>query len=184
MSLKQSVIHSETSKKKPSIKQRAISLAKNIVFFLVIFIALQAFMQRNMATGVAPAFNTTLINEKPVSLDIYKGKPLMLHFWADWCPKCKLEEGSISDINNDGTPLVTVAFQSGDKTNVQAFLSKRGIENWPVIVDQSGSLAQKYGVTGVPATFFIDAQGKIRFKTIGLTSKWGMKIRMWLMSFY
>lgn len=171
---------------KLSLKIRVISMAKNILFFLVIFIALQTFMQRNMASGIAPAFNTTttLIDDKPVSLEQYKGKPIMLHFWADWCPKCKLEEGSISDINTTDTQLVTIAFQSGDNKQVQAFLSERKIEDWPVIVDQSGSLSHQYGVTGVPATFFVDSSGNIRFKTIGITSKWGMQIRMWLTGFY
>ena len=171
-------------KPKPPFKKRIIGTIKNIIFFLVIFFVLQAFMQRNMANGVAPTFDAKLINGEQVELSAYQGKPLLLHFWASWCPKCKFEEGSISDINNDTDQVMTVAFQSGEINEVKQFLMKRNIEDWPVIVDQSGFLAQKYGVTGVPATFFIDSKGNIRFKTIGITSKWGMKLRLWLTSLY
>lgn len=174
---------SKTSQKK-SFKERAISLFKNAIFFLVIFLILQTFMQRNMANGIAPAFETTSINGKPVDLKAYQGKPLLLHFWASWCPKCKFEEGTITDINNDKDQVMTVAFQSGGTPEVKQFLMKRNTQDWPVIVDQEGSLAEEYGVTGVPATFFIDSKGNIRFKTMGLTSKWGMKVRMWLTSLY
>ncbi len=175
---------SSQKKTKPSVKERAIGLLKNVIFFLVIFLILQTFMQRNMAKGIAPDFDTTLINGTPVNLNTYQGKPLLLHFWASWCPQCKFEEGTITDINNDTDQVMTVAFQSGGANEVKQFLMKRNTQDWPVIVDQDGSLAEKYGVTGVPATFFIDSKGTIRFKTIGLTSKWGMKIRMWLTSLY
>ena len=172
------------TKLKPSLKERAVSIFKNIIFFLVIFLILQTFMQRNMAKGIAPTFDTTSINGKSIDLDGYQGKPLLLHFWASWCPKCKFEEGTISDMNNDRDQVMTVAFQSGGANDVKQFLMKRNTQEWPVIVDQDGSLAEKYGVTGVPATFFIDSKGIIRFKTMGLTSQWGMKVRMWLTSFY
>jgi peroxiredoxin len=172
-----------TEAKAPSKKTKSFSLLKNIALFLIIFTAILAWKQRNMATGEAPAFQTTLINGEPVRLSSYQGKPLMLHFWASWCPICKFEEGSVSDLNNDkDLPLLTVAFQSGNPTDVKQFMLQQNIETWPVIVDQEGTLARQYGVNGVPATFFIDASGKIRFKTMGLTSKWGMKIRLWLTS--
>jgi len=174
-----------SEQKTPAKKLRLISLLKNLVFFIIIFTAILAWKQRNMVKGEAPVFQTTLITDESVNLSAYQGKPLLLHFWASWCPICKFEEGSISDLNDDeGLQLLTIAFQSGNNAEVKRFMMKQNIETWPVVVDQEGSLASQYGVTGVPATFFIDKNGQIRFKTMGLTSKWGMKFRLWLTGFY
>ncbi len=160
-------------------------ILKNGFFFLVIFLALQAWKQRDMADGEAPAFQATLLQGETITLDAYRGKPLLLHFWSSTCPICKLEEGSISDLNRDkNIQVLTVAFYSGSSSAVTAFLKERQLTAWPVVLDQEGELGRKYGVIGVPATFFIDAGGKIRFRTIGLTSKWGMKIRLWLTRLY
>ena len=170
-----------SKKKQHTNKSRIVSLFKNIVFFIIIFTAILAWKQRNMTSGEAPVFQATSITGEVINLSSYQGKPLLLHFWASWCPICKFEEGSISDLNKDkDLQLLTIAFQSGAEKEVQSFMMQRNIETWPVIVDSDGSLAAKYGVTGVPATYFIDKDGQIRFKTMGLTSKWGMKIRLWL----
>ena len=166
-------------------KNTLIKALKYIIYFLVIFFAIQYFMQRNMAKGEAPAIQSTSVAGQSINLDTYQGKPLMLHFWASWCSICKLEEGTISALNTDSdTQLLTVAFQSGTTDEVKTFMQKQSIDAWPVIMDEDGTLSSQYGVTSVPATFFIDSSGKIRFKTIGLTSKWGMQARLWLASFY
>ncbi len=174
-----------SEQKKLSKKSQFIKLLRNIAFFLIILTAILAWKQRDMVKGEAPLFQSTLISGEPANLSSYKGKPLLLHFWASWCPICKFEEGSVSDLNSDSElQLLTIAFQSGSNDDVKKYMMQRNIQTWPVIVDNEGELAKKYGVTGVPATFFIDANGHVRFKTMGLTSKWGMKIRLWLTSFY
>ncbi len=178
-----------SEQKKRSKRSHIIKLIKNIAFFLIIFTAILVWKQRNMVNGEAPLFQATLINGESVNLSAFQGKPVLLHFWASWCPICKFEEGSISDLNsasnsNSGQQILTIAFQSGNNADVKTFMMQRNIHTWPVIVDQEGTLAKQYGVTGVPATFFIDAKGHIRFKTMGLTSQWGMKIRLWLTRFY
>ena len=173
-----------SDKKVNSTKLKIIKLFKNIAFFLIIFTAILAWKQRNMVKGEAPDFQAMQINGKPAQLSSYRGKPLLLHFWASWCPICKFEEGSISKlVSNSNLQILTIAFQSGSTSEVKEFMMQRNLSSWPVIVDQEGVLAKKYGVTGVPATFFIDANGQIHSKTMGLTSLWGMKIRLWLAGF-
>ncbi len=149
------------------------------LLIVAIFVGIQFWMQRGMAQGDAPDFKTILTGGQAVELSDYRGSPLLLHFWASWCPYCNFEQGSITDLAKD-SQVLTVAFQSGDRTEVIAFMEKKGIQKWPVISDEDGKLAQSYGVSAVPSTFIIDGKGKIRFKTAGLTSKWGLQLRLWL----
>ena len=160
------------------IKNKWLRIAVEIVIVIAIIFAIRAWQQRSIVTGVAPNFQSALINGKAVNLKDYSGKPVLIHFWSDWCPFCKLEEGGITSIHNDW-PVLTVAFQSGDKENVIKHMNERSIQGWPTIIDQDGKLAKLFGVKGVPTTFILDGKGNIRFSEVGLTSEWGIRARLW-----
>ena len=165
-----------------SLKQsKTFRILINTLFFLVIFWGIQTWQQRNMAAGVAPDFQSTLLDGATKKLSSYQGKPLILHFWSTTCPICRLEEDSISDLARDkDTQILTVAFYSGGSNAVILYLNNRKLTHWPVVLDPEGELGKKFGVFATPSTFYIGPHGKIRYKTIGFTSKWGMKIRLWL----
>ena len=58
-------------------------------------------------------------------------------------------------------------------------MKERSIEGWPTIVDQDSRLADLFGVKGVPTSYIIDGNGNIRFTEVGLTSGWGLRLRLW-----
>jgi thiol-disulfide isomerase/thioredoxin len=152
-----------------------------IIDFLIIIMLIMAFrswQQRSMVSGVAPEIQGVLMDGTITELKKYRGKPVLLHFWATWCPFCKLEEDSITSITKDWSVL-TIAYQSGDKAEIKEYLKKQGLESWTVISDPESRLARLYGVTGVPASFIIDANGNIRFREVGITSAWGLRARLW-----
>ncbi len=149
-----------------------------IIFVIGIIFIVRAWQQRNLVDGVAPSFQNVLLNGETVNLEDYKGKPVLIHFWAEWCPFCKLEEGSITSIQKDWS-ILTVAYQSGDQESVTQHMQERGIQSWPTIVDQDGRLADLFGVKGVPTSIIVDGDGNIRFSEVGLTSEWGLRIRLW-----
>lgn len=151
----------------------------DFVIIVAIFFAVQLWTQRGMVEGFAPDFKEVTLANNTVALEDYSGKPLLLHFWASWCPYCNFEQSSISELSKDWQVL-TIAYQSGSAADVAAFAKERGIEAWPIIVDENSSLAKKYGVKAVPATYFVDSNGKIRLKTAGFTTKWGLQLRLWL----
>ena len=159
-------------------KRRWLRIFFEILLIIGIVFAIRTWQQKDMIDGVAPRFQSTLLDGTTVNLEDYTGKPLLIHFWADWCPFCKLEEGSITSINKDWSVL-SVAYQSGDKANVVKHMKARNIESWPTIVDQNSRLAELFGVTGVPSTYIIDGKGNIRFTEVGLTSEWGLRARLW-----
>ena len=75
--------------------------------------------------------------------------------------------------------MLTVAYQSGDKAEVEKHMSVQKISSWPTIVDQDSRLADLFGVKGVPTSYIIDGNGNIRFTEVGLTSSWGLRARLW-----
>lgn len=159
-------------------KRKWLRILLEILLVVAVIIALRAWQKRDVVTGVAPGFQSVLLDGKTVNLEDFNGKPLLIHFWADWCPFCKIEEGGVTNIQKDW-PVLTVAYQSGDVTNVTKHMKERNIQHWPTILDQDGRLAELFGVKGVPSSFIIDGEGNIKFIEVGLTSEWGLRTRLW-----
>ena len=76
-------------------------------------------------------------------------------------------------------PLLTVALRSGSPEAVKQYLQKKQF-NWQVVNDPQGEVARLYGVKAVPALFFLNSDGNIVFTTVGFTSEWGLRLRVWL----
>lgn len=160
------------------IRRHLPKLLLELFILLVLLLALEAFLTRNAASGVAPHFAGTTIQGNHFDLQSLRGQPALVHFWATWCPICALEQGSIDGLAKD-YPFISVAMQSGSDKEVVTFLQQEGLA-FPVVNDPDGTLAARYGVSGVPATFVLDRDGRVRFVTRGYTSALGLRIRIWL----
>ena len=103
------------------------------------------------------------------SIQGLKGKVVLLRFWADWCPYCKFEMPRInvfySRLNSDGFEVVAVNVAQS-RAVVEAFTAQLNL-SYPMIMDPDGSLAQFYGVKGIPTNFLIDRDGTIREILVG-----------------
>jgi peroxiredoxin len=159
-------------------RRRKIVLLIQILIFFSLFIGLKLWMQREMISGEAPEITTHLVSGETFSVRDLRGEVFLLHFWAEWCPICKAEQGAITSVAARW-PVITVAMQSGDRLQVEDYLRQRQLE-WKTIVDESGALAKRFGVSAVPASFIIDKEGKIRFHEMGYTTSWGLRLRLWL----
>lgn len=131
-----------------------------------------------MPSGSAPPLEGHDLEGTAVSLADYRGKPVLLHFWATWCGVCKVEQHNIDALTRD-LPVLSVASQSGDASEVAAFVREHGIAP-RVVVDAESTLARRFGVHAFPATFVIDASGAIRHVEVGYTTELGLRARMWL----
>ncbi|MEE9444735.1 MAG: TlpA disulfide reductase family protein, partial [Cocleimonas sp.] len=147
-------------------KRRWLRFFFEILIIVALVFGIRAWQQKDMVSGIAPPFQSVLLDGKTINLEDYRGKPLLLHFWAEWCPFCKLEEGTITDLQDDWQVL-TVAYQSGDKTEVIKHMQTQEIESWPTVIDEDSRLADSYGVKGVPTSLIIDGNGNIRFAEVG-----------------
>lgn len=115
----------------------------------------------------APEWTLKDAEGNEVSLSDYRGKPLILHFWATWCPYCtKLQPGLESlyqDFQQDGLELLGISFLEDEGAEPQKALESRGHTFKTVI--NGDEVAKEYGVKGTPTTFFIDRNGTVIWMT-------------------
>jgi thiol-disulfide isomerase/thioredoxin len=137
----------------------------------------QFLMNSGLVTGTPPPIEkTTLSGDQPLQR-IGKG-PALLYFWAEWCGVCRSMQGNIDAVVKD-FPSLTVAIRSNDQQQLGTYLHSHHLD-WPIIDDTDGSIGERYGVRSVPALFFINGKGDIVFTSIGYTSEWGLRFRLWL----
>ncbi|HRN50513.1 MAG TPA: TlpA disulfide reductase family protein [Anaerolineales bacterium] len=114
----------------------------------------------------APDFVLNNLQGEPVRLSELRGQPVLLNFWATWCGPCRQEMPTIQARYNQGGFAVLAVDFAESRQQVQGFLDEIGVD-LPVLLDSDGSVQELYRVRGYPSTFFIDAQGIIRFFHIG-----------------
>ncbi|MHB1372497.1 MAG: redoxin domain-containing protein [Thauera sp.] len=155
--------------------------AVEIGIFVAIFFAIQAWMARDVPAGPAPDFATVAADGRALSLaewrSAHPGQAVGVYFWAEWCPICTAQEGTIDGVQAD-YPVLTVAMQSGGAAAVTSVLAERGLD-WTTAIDADGRIAQTYGLRGVPAFVIVDPAGRIRSVSLGYTTGWGLRARLW-----
>lgn len=153
---------------------------REVALVIAIVLGVRAYQQRNMPSGPAPALHGLALDGARVSLEEYRGKPVLVHFWATWCGVCSAEQGNIDALAGD-LPVLSIASQSGSADEVQAYVRAHGIKP-RVIVDEPSVLARRFGVSAYPTSFVLDAEGRIRHVEVGYTTEAGLRLRMWLAS--
>ncbi|NBC13248.1 MAG: redoxin domain-containing protein [Gammaproteobacteria bacterium] len=158
-------------------RRRWRGLLVNLLVVLVIFFGVQWYKSRPLASGSAPPLSAQTVRGAEVSLAGLRGEPVLVHFWATWCPTCKLEEGSIDALSRD-YQVVTVAMQSGGEREIAGYLRERDL-GFDAVADPYGEIASAWGVRGVPASFVLDGNGDIRFGAVGYTPGIGLRGHLW-----
>jgi peroxiredoxin len=126
----------------------------------------------SMPKNAAPQFTLNDINGRPVSLADYRGKVVILDFWAPWCPPCKREIPDLISLQDQyaskGLQIIGVGLDRPD--NVSSFVRENGV-NYPVMVGDD-DITQLYGgIPGIPTTFIIDKEGNISKRFEGFTDR-------------
>jgi cytochrome c biogenesis protein CcmG, thiol:disulfide interchange protein DsbE len=118
---------------------------------------------------VAPAFTLERLDGRgDLSLESLRGKPVVLNFWASWCSPCKDEAPLLQEASERwGDRVSFVGIDVKDfRADARAFVERFGI-TYPNVYDGKGSTIGRYGVTGYPETYFLDAEGRVRHRIAG-----------------
>jgi len=112
----------------------------------------------------APDFLLETLDGGTLRLSDLQGKAVLVNFWATWCQPCRSElphlVAAYDRYRQEGLEIVAVNLQE-DKDTIAGFVEEFGIQ-FPVVIDRSGDVSDKYRVIGVPTSFFIDRSGVVR----------------------
>jgi thiol-disulfide isomerase/thioredoxin len=126
----------------------------------------------------APTFTLADLNGKKVSLDQFKGKIVMLDFWATWCNPCRATMPLLENLQKEYVnTMVLLAInleESGDE--VRDFVRTENLHA-QVLLDTEGAVGQKYGAAEIPMQVLIDKQGIVRDVMIGFNSTLVSRLR-------
>lgn len=137
---------------------------------------LQAAEFRGMNGVTPPPLALKDMNGKSHSLAAYKGKVVLVNFWATWCPPCREEMPSMQRLKEKmaGRPFAMLGVNSGEQpAELDAFLKLVKVD-FTILLDPDNAVAKRWKVYGLPTSFLIDKQGKVRYTLTG-TTEWDEK---------
>jgi len=128
--------------------------------------------EKKSSPGLAPDFTLKTIDGQEITLSKLKGKVVLLDFWATWCGPCRESIPHLIQLykayRENGFEIIGISLDKGDAAVVRNFVKSVDIP-YPIVV-ATEEVARDYRVTSIPATFFIDKEGKIREKISGFNS--------------
>lgn len=167
---------------------------KHVILFLVFIMlvsgSLYYFKQKNISTSTTPKpgkqqfseLLTPLVDRKPapgfnlpdqngqlVKLDSFRGKPVIINFWATWCPPCRAELPSMnrawSKIKDDGIEMLAINIGE-DEDTIFSFTAEYPID-FKILLDQDGQITSNWPVKGLPTTYIVDKEGRLAYVAMG-----------------
>lgn len=124
---------------------------------------------RHYDIGLAPNFKLADIDGEPFELKDERGNWVFLHFWASWCGPCIKEMPIIDNLTKvlkDPKLKIIMVNTAEDEDTIFTFLGSIGVDATS-LMDSDGTITEKYKPRGLPTTFLIDPQGRLKYQAIG-----------------
>ena len=148
---------------------------------LILFIVLVVFLLKGL--GKDPTHLESVLINKPVcpssapriclipprnTVNRYSKKgPLLFNVWATWCPTCRAEHEFLNELAAQGIPIVGLNYKDDSRGKAMDWLNTLGDPYIVNLYDPEGKVAFEFGVYGAPETYFIDADGRVRYRHVG-----------------
>ncbi|MFT7859518.1 MAG: redoxin family protein [Sulfurimonas sp.] len=159
-------------------KQKILHYAKELIFVLI-------FM--SIVANLLSLYKSQELNDKPLrykefhlidnsDYKVENDKPLLVHFWATWCPTCKLEADNIDRLSNYYN-VITIAVNSGSDYEINNYLKEHDL-NFKVVNDKNSDYSKEFNIGAFPTTLIYDQDKNLVFSEVGYTSTLGLYIRL------
>ncbi|HCM04561.1 MAG TPA: protein disulfide oxidoreductase [Oceanospirillales bacterium] len=146
-----------------------VSNAKTLALMLIIIFSITQYQQRTMIDGKAPILSG--IN--------YSKKTTLVYFWGSWCPICKTTSPFVSTLAKEKDyNIISVALSSGSDDEIATYQQGNDYQ-FNTINDDNGEISRTWGVNVTPSIYIVDTEGMITHTSTGMTSLWGMRLRLW-----
>lgn len=163
-----------------TIKNKKAALTLILFLLLILFLIFREYKENgnaNANTGAklgqyAPGFEAEYLNGTPISLYELRGKPIILNFWATWCPPCVREMPVLDEFQQRyENEIIVLGVNLGEKDEAIENFLKRVNVSFAIVKDKNKSIEESYNLIVRPSTFFIDKNGIIADKRLGEISK-------------
>ena len=163
------------SKKKWNIKRVLKEIISTLIIFFLISMVLNYIRKPDIKENI---YDYKLVDTHGNAIDFssYKGKPLVVHFWATWCPTCKLEASNIDSLSTEYN-VVSIAVTSGSDEVINGFMKEHQL-SYKVVSDKEGELAKKFNIQAYPTTLIYSKHGELKFAEVGYSTSVGLKARL------
>ncbi|MGI2261480.1 protein disulfide oxidoreductase [Shewanella sp. GXUN23E] len=151
-----------------------LKLLRDLALMGAVIYGVSLFLQRDMASGQAPALAGESIQGTPIKLRPHE--TTLVYFWGTWCPACKVTSPAVDSLSED-YKVISVAVASGTRHEIRDYMQKRDY-SFPVI-EGTQAMSDAWGASALPAIYIV-RNGEVQFVTRGVTSEWGLSWRLWL----
>ena len=161
-------------------------LLKNAILLLVSLIIVSSILDFVRRPVVPEEINKITLQDlhgNTFSLEsLDQNKATLLYFWGSWCSYCRYTSPAINSLAKEGYQVVSVALRSGNEADVNDYLSKHDY-HFTTVNDPKGEFAERWQINVTP-TIVLLSKGKMDLVTTGLTSYWGLKVRLFFTEFF
>lgn len=148
-------------------------LFKTVAFMFILALVIN-YIRSPKTYDTIPKLELITITGEKIDLRDSKNRPTVIHFWATWCPICKMEATNFNSLIDENINLITIAVKSEDLVK---FINIKGLK-YRVVDDINGELAKKFNIEVFPTTLIYDSKGILKFTEVGYTTTLGLKARL------
>ncbi|MGG0938631.1 TlpA disulfide reductase family protein [Brevibacillus centrosporus] len=159
-------------------------MKKLLVVLIIIVLAVLAFYNNQSKKGTldqipkvgfsAPNFSLTALDKQTYGIAGERDKPVIINFWASWCGPCRQEAPDLKAVYEkyqDKLDFYAINMTSNDDLESAKLFVKEFAFQFPILLDEKGTISDQYQVISIPTTYFIDRNGIIKHKIIGATDR-------------